>query len=176
MLLAASLPAWAQTAPEKIDPEWGDKLVALAQVGFMGVAIGVFLLAAFVLVWGKRDTEQQAKTVRQYLMYAFLSLVVAAGVEVWKTRNYGTVIVWFSPKFSDDLPQPVIRNGGFVGQQGQPIDISHDRTLQIVLDDALDKIKSLAVSNKDLAAANQTQRKVVLQLTSQSPLSQAGGE
>lgn len=168
MLMTVSLPTWAQTPTGKVDPEWGDKVVALAQVGFMGVAIGVFLVGAFVLVWGKRDTEQQAKTVRQYLMYAFLSLVIAAGVEVWKTRNYGTVIVWFSPQFSEDLPQPVIRNGPFVGKQGQEIDISHDHTLQIVLDDALAKMR-------ELSRANQQQQKVVLSLTSQNPLSEAGG-
>src|SRR5215467_7955155 len=74
-------------SPQLPDTGWGDILVKLAQVGFIGAAIALFLLGAAVLIWGRERNPSEATTIRLYLLFAFLSVVLAAGIHVWDTWN-----------------------------------------------------------------------------------------
>lgn len=126
------------------DPAWGDILVKLAQVGFIGAAIALFLLGAVVLIWGKEGSPNQAQTKRLYLVLAFLSVVIAAGTHMWDTRVPGTVILSFSPDFQDEgLPSPRIYTSAGDKLPGQPIDVSKDRILVIYVDQLIKAVRQL---------------------------------
>lgn len=148
------------------DKSWGDILVQLAQLGFIGAAFGLFLLAAFVLIWGKNSTPEETKSKRLYVWLAFGSVLIAAGVHVY-TRTAGTVIVMFSPELDgNSMPLPTIRNGTLVGTQGEPIDITEDRMLVIVLDSVIKKVQDLSRTNRSLEQGREVNQQTIIEFAS----------
>ncbi|HLK26525.1 MAG TPA: hypothetical protein VKT30_17855 [Caulobacteraceae bacterium] len=151
--------ALADAAPIVSD-KWGATLVQLAQVGFIGAAVALFLLGAFVLIWGKDGTESQGKTKRLYLVLAFSSVLFAGAIHVWDTVHTGTVIISFSPDFqAEQLPIPVISTSAGNKAPGDEIDVSKDRRLLIYVDQLIKAVRqlqgSVTAAQSSSKAANQ---------------------
>jgi len=152
-------------SPQLPDTGWGDTLVKLAQVGFIGAAIALFLLGAAVLIWGRERNPSEATTIRLYLLFAFLSVVLAAGIHIWDTWNArmpGTVIISFSPDFKDQgLPDPRIYTSQGDKRPGDVIDVSKDRMLMIYVDNLINAVKKLQTSVATAKKSTQATQKVL---------------
>jgi hypothetical protein len=163
--LSFSAPAFSQPTAA-LDKTLSDTLVQLAQVGFIGAAIALFLLGALVLIWGRTESENEARNKRLYLLLAFLSLVVAGAVHMWDGRAAGTVVVFFSPDLgAETLPYPTI-NGAAIQGSREEVDISRDHTLLIAFDRALKTIRDQQVR---LRSAESGQRVLAQQTVDADP-------
>ena len=140
----------------------GDSLVKLAQLGFIGLSIALFLLGAIVLISGKAGSADEQRTRRTYLWAAFLSVFVGAGVHIWDTHNSGTVIIEFSPDFEGaGLPVPTIRTPAGLKVPGEIIDVTKDRTLMIYVDKVIAAVRTLNASVRSAQQSTQASQQML---------------
>src|SRR5262245_17676562 len=109
MLTSIALQSGATVAVGAVDATLGKTVVNMVSLGFLGFAAAMSLIGAILIFNSRHATAAQLKTGKMWFALAFANVVIGSGIHLWDTREGGSVIVNFSPRFAEDqLPSPYI--------------------------------------------------------------------